>query len=152
MRYADSTNMEQKLIDTYNQWKRTDDEGVKARHVEFDHFRFPIYSFAKQATSPWYRYFIKYDPAPVLAKVKVPILSLNGDKDLMVSYKEDLANWKALPAHGKNKNVETVVMPGLNHLFLPCEKCTTQEYSSIRSSFSPQALQVIANWLKKIVH
>ncbi|MDT3403591.1 alpha/beta hydrolase family protein [Mucilaginibacter terrae] len=150
LQYADSASMEQKLIDVYTQWKKTDDEAVKARHIEFDHFRFPIYSFAKQASSAWYRYFIKYDPAPVLEKVNIPILALNGDKDLMVSYKENLANWKVLSSKGRNTKVTTKIIAGLNHLFLPCEKCTTQEYPTIKDSFSPQALQIIADWLKRL--
>jgi hypothetical protein len=32
-------------------------------------------------TSPWYRYFISYDPRPALATVKCPVLALNGAKD-----------------------------------------------------------------------
>jgi len=34
--------------------------------------------------SPWFRYFLKYDPRPVLAKVTCPVLALNGEKDLQV--------------------------------------------------------------------
>ncbi len=148
--YADSANMADKLNETYASWKKKDDEYVKAQQIQFDHFRFPIYSYVNQATGPWYRYFIKYDPAPVLAKVNIPILALNGDKDVMVSYKENLDNWKKLPGRGKNKKVTTVVLPGLNHLFLPCEKCTPQEMPSIKAPFSPQALNVIDEWLNKI--
>jgi pimeloyl-ACP methyl ester carboxylesterase len=148
--YADSANMADKLNETYTAWKKTDDEYVKAQQIQYDHFRFPVYSYVNQATGPWYRYFIKYDPAPVLAKVNIPILALNGDKDVMVSYKENLANWKNLPARGKNKKVATMVLPGLNHLFLPCEKCTPQEMSSIKAPFSPQALRVIDDWLQKL--
>lgn len=148
--YADSANMAEKLNETYAAWKKKDDEYVKAQQIQYDHFRFPIYSYVNQATGPWYRYFVKYDPAPVLAKVNIPILALNGDKDVMVSYKENLANWKALPNCGKNKKVTTVVLPGLNHLFLPCEKCTPQEMPSIKAPFSPEALTTMGNWLQKI--
>ncbi len=148
--YADSANMAEKLNETYAAWKKKDDEYVKAQQIQYDHFRFPIYSYVNQATGPWYRYFVKYDPAPVLAKVNIPILALNGDKDVMVSYKENLANWKALPNRGKNKKVTTVMLSGLNHLFLPCEKCTPQEMPSIKAPFSPEALTTMGNWLQKI--
>ena len=37
---------------------------------------------------PWFRYFITFDPAPVLRKVKVPVLALNGD--LQVGWKQNL--------------------------------------------------------------
>lgn len=39
---------------------------------------------------PWFRYFITFDPAPVLKRVKVPVLALNGELDLQVAWKENL--------------------------------------------------------------
>ncbi|WP_432326659.1 hypothetical protein ACRQ5D_22460 [Mucilaginibacter sp. P25] len=84
-----------------------------------------------------------------MSKITVPILALNGDKDLMVAYKENLDNWKKFPESGGNTDVTTRVMPGLNHLFLPCIKCTTSEYAEIKSDFSPEALQIVTNWIKK---
>src|ERR1041384_324432 len=40
--------------------------------------------------TPWYRYFLTYDPLPVLKNVKVPVLALNGELDLQVAVKENL--------------------------------------------------------------
>ena len=34
----------------------------------------------KTITSPWFKYFVKYDPVPVLEKVKCPVLALIGEK------------------------------------------------------------------------
>ena len=34
----------------------------------------------------------RYDPRPTLEKVKIPVLALNGENDLQVSSKENLAN------------------------------------------------------------
>ncbi|WP_432328264.1 alpha/beta hydrolase family protein [Mucilaginibacter sp. P25] len=147
--YADSTNMDKVLNARYAEWKKGDDEWVKAHNIQYDHFRFPIWSYVNQATSPWYRFFIKYDPAPLLIKVNIPILAMNGDKDLMVACKENLANWKKLPAAGQDKDVTTIVLPGHNHLFLPCQTCTLQEYASIKSPFSPEALKIMGMWISK---
>src|SRR5262249_30233642 len=33
----------------------------------------------KQVLSPWFRYFLTYDPRTALAKVKCPVLALNGE-------------------------------------------------------------------------
>ena len=44
----------------------------------------------KQIANPWMQYFIKYNPAPTLEKVKCPVLALNGEKDLQVLPKENL--------------------------------------------------------------
>jgi len=52
LKYADSTNMETKLNETYNQWKVKDDAYFKTLNIEFDHFRFPVYSYVNYATGP----------------------------------------------------------------------------------------------------
>ncbi|MHA4893561.1 alpha/beta hydrolase [Pedobacter sp. PWIIR3] len=78
--YADSVNLHAKLNEEYNAWKVKDEAYFKTLNVEFDHFRFPIYSWSLSATRPWYRFFIKYNPADYLTKVKVPILAINGGK------------------------------------------------------------------------
>ena len=36
----------------------------------------------KAVTSPWFRFFITYDPATALRKLTVPVLVLNGSLDL----------------------------------------------------------------------
>lgn len=149
-KYADSDSLENKLNTTYNEWKVKDDAYFKTLNIEFDHFRFPVYSYVNYAIGPWYRYFVKYDAPKTVGSVKVPILALNGDKDLMVSGKSNLENWKKYAAAGGNHKVETHLLPGLNHLFLPCVSCTTQEYSSIKASFSLEALNIIGNWIQSI--
>ncbi|QEM07152.1 alpha/beta hydrolase [Mucilaginibacter rubeus] len=147
-KYADSTNMEAKLNEAYAVWKKKDSIYFSTLNIQFDHFRFPIYSWSKSAVGPWYRYFLKYDAQKTMSKIHVPILALNGDKDLMVAYKENLDNWKKFPTAGGNSDVTIHIMQGLNHLFLPCIKCTTAEYAEIKSDFSPKALQIITDWIK----
>ena len=150
LKYADSDSLENKLNTTYNDWKVKDDAYFKTLNIEFDHFRFPVYSYVRYAIGPWYRYFVKFDAPKTIAQVKVPILALNGDKDLMVSPQSNLANWKNYAAAGGNTKVETHLLPGLNHLFLPCVTCTQQESSTLKADFSPEALQIIGTWINKI--
>lgn len=145
--YANSPQLEQKITATYDAWKKKDDEYFKTLNLQFDHFRFPIYSYTKTATGPWYRYFIRYDPANYLPKVKVPILALNGDKDLMVDATQNLLNWKKYPAMGGNRKVTTVTLPGVNHLFQHCESCTVQEYAKLNETFDVEALSIIDHWI-----
>ncbi|GGE52118.1 hypothetical protein EV200_102249 [Pedobacter psychrotolerans] len=148
-RYADSDSLEAKLNEAYAAWKVKDDAYFKMLNIEFDHFRFPIYSYVKNATGPWYRYFIRYDAKSTISKIKVPILALNGDKDLMVAADENLSNWKNFALTGGNKNVTTIKLPGLNHLFLACTTCDNAESAKIKTGFSLQALSIIKDWLKK---
>ncbi len=99
--------------------------------------------------SKWYRYFLKYDPQPVLSQIKIPVLALNGSNDLQVSAKENLAGFeKGLKVAG-NTRFKTMELPELNHLFQKCQKCTTAEYGMLTETFSADALKLIIDWLKQ---
>ena len=102
----------------------------------------------KQIANPWMQYFIKYNPAPALEKVKCPVLAINGAKDLQVPPKENLEAIKKALAKGVNKKVTTKELPDLNHLFQECKTGSPDEYATIEQTFSPTALTEILKWLK----
>ncbi|MCH8318742.1 MAG: alpha/beta hydrolase, partial [Bacteroidetes bacterium] len=104
-----------------------------------------------QLTSPWMNYFIKYNPALILEKVKCPVLAINGEKDLQVPAKVNLDAIKKALEKGGNKNVTTKELPNLNHLFQECETGSPSEYATIEQTFSPIALAEILNWILKQV-
>ncbi|MCU0645580.1 MAG: alpha/beta fold hydrolase, partial [bacterium] len=58
----------------------------------------------KQLTSLWFRFFLTYDPIPALKQVKCPVLAINGELDLQVPPKENLAAIEAALQAGGNKN------------------------------------------------
>ncbi|MGB8357400.1 MAG: alpha/beta hydrolase, partial [Bacteroidales bacterium] len=58
---------------------------------------------------------------------------------------------KAALNKGGNKKVRTVSLPMLNHLFQHCTTGAPAEYSTIEETFSPEALEIIAKWIKKTV-
>lgn len=105
----------------------------------------------KQILSPWMQFFIKYDPAPSLEKVTCPVLAVNGEKDLQVPPKENLAAIEKALKKGGNKEVTTIEFPNLNHLFQEAETGNPLEYSSIEQTFSPIALESITKWIKEQV-
>jgi len=97
--------------------------------------------------SPWFRYFVRYDPAPTLEKVKCPVLAMIGQKDVQVPAGQNLpAIRKALTAGG-NKDFEAVEMPGLNHLFQPAKTGSPTEYGQIETTIAPLALKKISSWI-----
>ncbi len=78
---------------------------------------------------------------------RCPVLAINGEKDLQVPAKENLAEIdKALKAGG-NLNVKTVELPGLNHLFQPCKTGSPSEYGAIETTIAPEALKTIGDWI-----
>jgi len=102
-----------------------------------------------QISSPWMQYFMKFNPATTLEKVKCPVLAVNGEKDLQVPPKENLTAIKNALTKGGNKNVTTKEFLNLNHLFQECKTGAPGEYSTIEQTFSPTALEEIANWIKQ---
>ncbi len=100
-----------------------------------------------QVNSPWLRSFLHFDPRSVLRKVHCPVLAINGEKDLQVPAKQNLAEIaKALKAGG-NEHVKTVEVPGLNHLFQPCRTGAPSEYAAIETTIDPQVLKIIGDWI-----
>lgn len=102
-----------------------------------------------QIASPWMQYFIKYDPAPTLKKVKCPVLALNGSKDLQVPPNENLGAIKTALENGKNKDFSTVELPNLNHLFQECTTGAPSEYAEIEETFSPNAMEELLDWINE---
>ena len=95
----------------------------------------------------WFRFFLSHDPRPTLRTVRCPVLAINGEKDLQVPAKENLAEIaKALKAGG-NPKFKTVELPGLNHLFQPCKTGSPSEYASIETTIAPEALKTMGDWI-----
>jgi hypothetical protein len=100
---------------------------------------------AATATSPWFRFFLSYDPAPTLRQVKCPVLAIDGSLDLQVPPKEDLAAIKA--ALSANPDATVKELPGLNHLFQTAKTGAPGEYGEIEETIAPAALAVVGDWI-----
>lgn len=98
--------------------------------------------------TPWFRFFIVFDPAAVWEKVKCPVLALNGGKDLQVDPVQNLPAIQAALKKGKNRDVTVRVFPALNHLFQHAESGSVAEYEKIEETFAPEAMQAIVEWLR----
>ncbi len=100
-----------------------------------------------QLLTPWFRFFITYDPVPTLQAVDVPVLAINGEKDLQVPPRENLVAIEDALAEGGNQRVTVVELPGLNHLFQTSRTGAPTEYMSIEETMSPAALELISSWI-----
>ena len=103
------------------------------------------------ANSPEIRAIINFDAAPVLRKLKIPVLALTGSRDIQVPASQNLPAIAAALKEAGNRDFETHEMPGLNHLFQTCRKCTVGEYAELEETFSPGALKIIGDWSKEHV-
>jgi hypothetical protein len=151
-RYAYTPELEAKLRSTYNAWKHADDSAYqKDKPGEHDHMRFFVESYVRQATGAWYQYHLRYDPVPFLQKIKVPVLALNGDKDVMVPYQENLAMIGNTLRRSGNQQVTVKVLPGLNHLFQHCITCTREESATLKEDFAAEAWLEMRKWLQQLL-
>jgi pimeloyl-ACP methyl ester carboxylesterase len=99
--------------------------------------------------SPWYRYFIAYDPTQVFKNVHCPVLAFNGALDHQVICQPDLDGIASALKAGGNKDVTVHSMPGLNHLFQHAKTGLVNEYAEIPETFSPEVLEIMTQWITK---
>lgn len=98
--------------------------------------------------SPWFRYFINFNPEHYLRQINCPVLAINGIKDCQVSAIENLAGIRKSVKETNNKNVYTYLMPDLNHLMQHCETGSVNEYIKIEETFSEEVMKIMADWIK----
>ncbi len=103
----------------------------------------------KQITSPWFRYFLTYDPAIALRKVTCPVLAINGEKDKQVIPSQNLPPIRKALEESGNKHFEVDELPGLNHLFQTAKTGSPTEYAQIEETMSPVALEKVTTWVAK---
>lgn len=101
--------------------------------------------------STWFKYFLTYNPQPTLAKVKCPVLALNGSKDVQVPATSNLTAIKKAITEGGNPNIKTIEFENLNHLFQKCETGAISEYAQIEETIDPKVLEIIKDWILEMV-
>ncbi len=105
----------------------------------------------KQLQSPWYRYFISYDPAPTLERVQCPVLALFGELDLQVPEETNKQAMERVLKKGKNKDYLIKVFPKANHLYLTATNGSPSEYATMKKEFVPGFLDTMSDWILKHV-
>ena len=114
---------------------------------EFEPAAAAVRAFMPMYKTPWYRYFITFDPRPVLKNVKVPVLALNGEHDLQAAWKENLDLIAAGLKTGGNEDVTIKAFPRLNHLFQTSDTGLLSEYSQIEETISAEVLKTVSDWI-----
>ncbi len=99
--------------------------------------------------TPWFRFYLDYDPRPALQKTMCPVLALNGEKDLQVSPKENLAKIQKALQDGGNQDFQTLELPGLNHLLQHSATGLPNQYGEILETVAPEALNAVSDWVLK---
>ncbi|HEY6563746.1 MAG TPA: alpha/beta fold hydrolase [Pirellulaceae bacterium] len=120
-----------------------EDESQEARKQT----RSVLTSQLKQFATPWFEYFIRYDPRDDLRRARCPVLAMIGELDLQVLSSLNLPEIEtALQAAGVDHRCEK--LPRLNHLFQTAETGSIDEYFQIEETISPEALAMIEEWVR----
>lgn len=104
----------------------------------------------KQITSPWFLYFLKFDPQNYISKLKIPVLAINGSKDFQVDAQTNLEGFRKGLTKAGNKQFEIVNFEGLNHLFQECKTGAFSEYVEIEQTIAPKVLDKMSDWVLKL--
>jgi len=103
----------------------------------------------EQMMSPWFRNFAVQDPRATLARVRQPVLAINGELDLQVAAKANLEAIEKTLKDAGNHDVITLSMPGLNHLLQPARTGLMDEYYRIEITLDPRVIAEITRYVRQ---
>jgi dienelactone hydrolase len=103
---------------------------------------------AMMAADPWMKFFLTYDPAPTMRRVKTPVLILTGSRDQQ-AVPEEVALQEAAFKEGGNGDVTARVLPDLNHLFVQDTDGFPGNYAKLPPPLMMRAdaVGMIGDWL-----
>lgn len=102
------------------------------------------------SASPWLREFLAYDPLPTAARVRVPVLILQGDTDLQVTPEQADTLAATLRAAG-NPRVALHRLPRTNHLFQRDANGVPSGYGAlIDRRVTTETLGLVVNWVREV--
>lgn len=142
--YKDEDTLRKRMTEYIEEISLNDPE--KPENMTYDEY---VNAQVKGILRPWMVNFLRYNPEKYIEQVRVPVLALNGTKDLQILSSENLSEWKRILESSGNKNVTTKELQNLNHLFQTCETGLPDEYEKLNESFSVIAMNEISKWIKK---
>ena len=141
--------LNQKITGFFETWKKGQSPKTLATlHIDTGSVHDITKTYDNVYKSGWIRFFMTYDPTATLAKVKCPVLAINGEKDTQVIAAENLSLIKAVLTKSGNKDFEVNAIPGLNHLMQTANTGYVSEYESLPETMSPVAMKIISDWIK----
>ena len=98
-----------------------------------------------QLRTPWFRFFLSYDPAAALRETTVPVLALFGALDLQVTPAQNRGPMAEALGHNPDVTIET--FPRANHLFQRAGTGSPDEYATLEKVFVPGLLEMLSGWI-----
>lgn len=95
--------------------------------------------------TPWFRFFLTYDPTEGLRGTRVPVLALFGGLDLQVLVDQNRPPLEEALAGNPDATVQ--VLPRANHLFQAATTGSPAEYATLERDFVDGFLDTISDWI-----
>ena len=102
---------------------------------------------SRELQSPWFKYFLAYNPAPTLEKVTCPVLALFGALDLQVPPERNKGPIVNALQKGCNPDYTVEILPKANHQFQEGKTGSPDEYPNLKKEFVPGFLDLMTNWI-----
>ena len=126
--------------DTTYKTPQARDSVARVLRAQFD-------SIAKE--QPWMNFFVTHDPIATAKRVKVPVFVVQGATDRQVTAEQGEELVKTFRAAG-NRDVELLMLPDRNHLFLADPDGSPSGYTKLPSGrIGPEVLGPIVEWIVK---
>ncbi len=103
-------------------------------------------SIFRKDVQPFIRSWMQYDPKVEIAKLDMPTLIMNGDKDLQVQISEAEILYKAQP------NAQYEIVPNMNHILKKIKGNdieNSKSYNQYNLPIMPEAIEIISSFIKK---
>jgi pimeloyl-ACP methyl ester carboxylesterase len=108
----------------------------------------------EQADTPWFRSFLAFDPATVIARVRQPLLIVHGELDryVPVQHADRLAELARARRKTSPERTEVVKLPKLNHLLVEAETGHVSEYPTLSArAVNPEVAKTVVDWLSRML-
>jgi dipeptidyl aminopeptidase/acylaminoacyl peptidase len=126
--------------DTSHKTPQARDSAARVMRAQFD---------SMAATQPWMKFFVAHDPVATARRVKVPVFVVQGATDRQVTAEQAEVLATTLRQAG-NRDVELLMLPDRNHLFLPDPDGSPSGYTKLPSGkIGPEVLGPIVEWIVK---
>ena len=99
--------------------------------------------------SPWYTYFLNYDPGPSWLLLRCPTLAIWGEKDTQVLPQLNGLAIEQMVERNPALEATLVVLPSINHMMQNSTTGLPEEYNEIQETISNEVLETIGQWLNR---
>lgn len=101
----------------------------------------------RQLSTPWFRYFVAYEPMPVLSRVSCPLLAIGGNLDVQVPSDLNLPLIRQAMTVAKNERSEVIEVEGMNHLMQRAKTGAVSEYATLEKALMPVVPERVSRFI-----